>query len=792
MNKSCCLPRYLMHSHMISYDDEKHLNGKLYKGVIKRFIDKNLETICNNPNTYNVKKNTDAYSYLADNFSLFPSPDNLMNECMLRFGDYHFAHYNTFHNIVENDNIIDTIIYNVWILIFEITQPHSITLSVVNDDKWFSNLIYRHIKMINNATSTEDIYSNEIHKEFIEHIEKLHILDLSFKQPSSIKTPMFPYQLDNLSWMIQLEKQPIKIRLYTSGIIQQIVPDIYISTSSIIPFKKLDIPVYEFKGGIIADEVGCGKTIQIIALITLTPNIKTLVVVPDHVVHHWHSEIIKHISSDVDINIFHVMSFTEFSNLTRDTISDFERIVIDEIQETYCENNKHYSKILFNANNLCFKYKWGLTGTPIINTNSLACIMQYLLDNQCYISYPWIIRTQNIRDKLSCVFRRSLKRTFLHLPPVSIYNIHLKFNKIEQDIYNAELSAKTCIDIDFLRKLCCDVFLSIGCDTTENMTVDELKHHVLDYFTHGYTNILQQIDDLNSKKNNLLDCIDVLKKNTDSDNSITTHTKSKLIHEYTDLIHQYDTNIQSLHTNALSKKASLDRYTTIINQVDGVVNSKQINDINDAHCSICLSDATDMADIISIIDPCFHYFCYSCISEYMKLNSNPTCPYCRIPFTSSNIKTVQKSVTKCSSGTKIDYIVKAIKATNKRFLLFTQFNNLIKYISKNLINNNIKCTTYDVYKLMSQSDKDDISVLILSSSTNASGIDLIEFSNVIIFEPFEDYVLGREIEKQIIGRVYRIGQTSNISVYRLIIQNTIEEKIYNGEGITEIHNIDNN
>ena len=68
----------------------------------------------------------------------------------------------------------------------------------------------------------------------------------------------------------------------------------------------------------------------------------------------------------------------------------------------------------------------------------------------------------------------------------------------------------------------------------------------------------------------------------------------------------------------------------------------------------------------------------------------------------------------------------------------------------------------------------------MSSDENASGIDeLKSFSNMIIFEPFLDYSYGKQIEKQLVGRIRRIGKVDNIvNVYRYYVSGTIEEKIY--------------
>ena len=68
-------------------------------------------------------------------------------------------------------------------------------------------------------------------------------------------------------------------------------------------------------------------------------------------------------------------------------------------------------------------------------------------------------------------------------------------------------------------------------------------------------------------------------------------------------------------------------------------------------------------------------------------------------------------------------------------------------------------------------------ILILSSKNEACGLDLSFVSDIIIFEPIlGNYV--KDIEKQIVGRIYRINQISECNVHRLMIKDTIEEQIY--------------
>ena len=110
------------------------------------------------------------------------------------------------------------------------------------------------------------------------------------------------------------------------------------------------------------------------------------------------------------------------------------------------------------------------------------------------------------------------------------------------------------------------------------------------------------------------------------------------------------------------------------------------------------------------------------------------------------------------------------------FIIFTQFPKLIDNLIIVMQRHGINSIKFSDYKHLQ--NKDEYKVIILSSDENAAGIDLTEFNNVIIFEPFEDSMYCKEIEKQLIGRVHRINQKKNVNVYRLIMLNTIEETIY--------------
>jgi len=64
-------------------------------------------------------------------------------------------------------------------------------------------------------------------------------------------------------------------------------------------------------------------------------------------------------------------------------------------------------------------------------------------------------------------------------------------------------------------------------------------------------------------------------------------------------------------------------------------------------------------------------------------------------------------------------------------------------------------------------------ILLLTSRSGAVGLTLTAASHVFILEPN----MNPAVEAQAIGRAYRMGQTSAVSVYRMVVKGTVEERI---------------
>lgn len=204
----------------------------------------------------------------------------------------------------------------------------------------------------------------------------------------------------------------------------------------------------------------------------------------------------------------------------------------------------------------------------------------------------------------------------------------------------------------------------------------------------------------------------------------------------------------------------------------------KINEEN-KECPVCLSEITD--DCEYDVPECGHIYCHSCLIQWLSLNSS--CSVCRSKIDKTKLYTVTNlSQVKMKYSTKIDKLIEIITQNpNEKFIIYTQFDNMIDKLIKTLKIENIgSIKLTDPSDIAEFRNNPDNRVIVLSSVKNASGIDLSFCANIIIFEPIiGDTLFLKDIEKQIIGRIYRIGQTRSINVYRFIIKDTIEERIFN-------------
>lgn len=127
-------------------------------------------------------------------------------------------------------------------------------------------------------------------------------------------------------------------------------------------------------------------------------------------------------------------------------------------------------------------------------------------------------------------------------------------------------------------------------------------------------------------------------------------------------------------------------------------------------------------------------------------------------------------------------IVEDAANSGHKMLLFSSYTSMFDILEKELQQRNIKyfkltgSTKVDErIELVDEFNKNkDIKVFLISLKAGGTGLNLTGADMVIHYDPWWNV----SSENQATDRAYRIGQENNVQVYKLITQNTIEEKIY--------------
>lgn len=229
-------------------------------------------------------------------------------------------------------------------------------------------------------------------------------------------------------------------------------------------------------------------------------------------------------------------------------------------------------------------------------------------------------------------------------------------------------------------------------------------------------------------------------------------------------------------------------------------------------CVICYDELKEPC-----MTACGHYFCFHCLSSWF-IAGNTACPACRAPASRDKLTKFE-----LSSGseakkeeldedildkvyTKRNYPFKEIEAgdigtkcsnmlaymkwvmsqqDDAKFIVFSQYHNMLKIIGSVLNNGGISSVFCEgsVY-LKNRSIKaftadPKIKAILLSLSHSASGTNLTQATHIILIEPVAGGVEhAQTVERQAIGRAYRLGQTRTVTLIRFLVQDTIEQEIF--------------
>ena len=125
-------------------------------------------------------------------------------------------------------------------------------------------------------------------------------------------------------------------------------------------------------------------------------------------------------------------------------------------------------------------------------------------------------------------------------------------------------------------------------------------------------------------------------------------------------------------------------------------------------------------------------------------------------------------------------LVRTAVSGGHKLLLFSQFTSMLDIIEKRLAKEGIDCymltgatSKERRMELVKEFNHADVPVFLISLKAGGTGLNLTAASIVIHFDPWWNLAA----QNQATDRAHRIGQEKEVTVYKLIAQNTIEEKI---------------
>ncbi|KAJ3177713.1 DNA repair protein rad16 [Geranomyces variabilis] len=228
-------------------------------------------------------------------------------------------------------------------------------------------------------------------------------------------------------------------------------------------------------------------------------------------------------------------------------------------------------------------------------------------------------------------------------------------------------------------------------------------------------------------------------------------------------------------------------------------------------CGICGEEAED-----AISSKCKHTFCREDARQYIQSSpedETPTCPVCYKPlsidlsmpevFPKTGGDTVKRSIvnyidmSKWRSSTKIEALVEELTALQKedstaKAIVFSQFVSFLDLIQWRLSRAGFNLVKLDgrmtpaVRATVIKQFMTDPAVTVFLVSLKAGGValNLTEANRVYIMDPWWNpffscraFRIYRATEDQAFDRIHRLGQVRPIKITRMIVSNSIESRI---------------
>jgi len=536
------------------------------------------------------------------------------------------------------------------------------------------------------------------------------------------------------------------------------------------------------RGGILSQEVGMGKTVEMLALIASNRKDEpTLVIVPTTMLCVWLDEAKKHVPG-LKIIKFHGPRRTKNMDDLRsaDIVVTTYRVVVNEThQHVPTIGSVRWGRIILDeAHEL----------RAINSATTRAVCRLYAPLRWCVSATPWPKGMSSVLSMLS----------FLSVSPFdeaigfgSFSAAQLILRQQQQD--NPHLIHNLLSDLTWWQR---KRHVHLTLPTVTEQTID-LPNRSEDMYAY----LLESI-----KCRMTVDSADA-----------TINARTRVMHytrwarqaaTHVALNRMSDFGVPTFSSEQPSEMSTIDNFMQTLGHTNYDQSLRDIIDSwRNGHetCTICMGVIERPT-----LTPCNHMFCYDCIQSSYHHDNTKKCPLCRQPARDNTLNELilEERPTKLVSldhyitdtqgrniivhdevynvltdaikrnHAKFDWVIENIQKNEEKFILFTQFHNGWAKICELLTQNSISFVSIE--GRMSPKQRNDAirkfqsdnetRVFVMTTKTASVGITLTAGSHIVFLEP----IINADVKKQAIGRAWRIGQKRPVTVTTLRTLNTID------------------
>lgn len=539
-------------------------------------------------------------------------------------------------------------------------------------------------------------------------------------QPLTITRKLKSFQLEGLSWMIAQERT-------------------------------------QWKGGLLGDEMGMGKTIQAVSLImsdypAANP---TLVIVPPVALMQWQNEIKDYTDGKLRVLVYHNTN-PKVKNLKIKELQGYDVIMISYsgLESIYRKESKGWKRedVLIKEKSKIHAIHYHrliLDEAHNIKSRTSSCA------KACFAlsaDYKWCLSGTPVQNRIGEFF--SLLR-FLQIKPFACYFC----KKCScRELHWTQDESKRCA----------------SCQHTGFEHVSVFNQELLNPITQGDDPALRRSG--LAKLRLITDRIMLRRMKKDHTASMELPPKEVIIHNefFGEIERDFSSSIMSNTTRTfdtyVSRGVMLNNYANIFglimqmrqvaNHPDLILKKHAQGGQNVLVCSICDETAEE-----PIRSRCHHEFCRKCARDYVNSfeDETPDCPRCHIPinidFDQPDIEQDEDNVRKSSiinrikmedwtSSTKIEMLVYDLyklrsRKQSHKSIVFSQFTSMLQLVEWRLRRAGFNTVMLDGSMSPAQRQKSieyfmnniDVEVFLVSLKAGGIALNLTEASRVFIIDP---------------------------------------------------------